>query len=419
MPKDPFYNKMLSKILEMLCDRIIAFKKDEVFDEETWFRHLNKIYKYMNILELNLVEKNKNLETKFTVHYEKLVSFYETQMPEDRDTNSTHTSNEFIKETKKEFNLNRFGAAGADLKSKKPKKGKARYKNKSNSKQRGNKSVKTIQNQPNEQNTENNDDKLASTLGNENQAFLAMSNTIPQSIGEENKVEVIETGDKGSAKITNPVSSPEKTPDVPNNVADSINDKSVISNPVPPLQIATGTFSHKDGEFENTEDRRSLTQEQNRDDDQDRTLRQKKLNTAEIVPPIQDPEAQVFPPSTMNILAKSRRTKKKRLMNRSHYNGKKTMSKAGMWAAFPGRKMKFSRKYTPSRGYSVHSGSSSRRRYKSSSRSSRSSRSGSLSKRYKSSRVKKMKRKYLRNILPHVGIQNKSKIVKKFTNPSN
>lgn len=114
MPKDPFYNKMLSKILEMLCDRIIAFKKDEVFDEETWFRHLNKIYKYMNILELNLIEKNKNLETKFTVHYEKLVSFYETLMPEDRDTNSTHTSNEFIKETKKEFNLNRFGATGTD-----------------------------------------------------------------------------------------------------------------------------------------------------------------------------------------------------------------------------------------------------------------------------------------------------------------
>lgn len=304
-------------------------------------------------------------------------------------------------------------------KSKKTKKAKGRSKTKGYSKQQGNKSAKTIPIQVHEKTAETNDEKLDSTLAND-KAFLAMSNTIPQNVAEEKKVEVVETGDRGSAKLSNRVEVPEKVPNIAKNVTDSINDKSVISNPDPPSKIVTETFEQKDDEIENTEDRRSLTQDKNRGEDQERNMRQKKLNTAEIVPPIQDPDAQVFPPSSMNILAKSRKIrKKKRLMNHSHYNGTKTMSKAGMWAAFPGRKMKFSRKFTPSRGYSGYSGRSSRRRYKSSSRSSRSSRSGSLSKRYKSSRVKKMKRKYLRNILPHVGIQNKSKIVKKFTSPSN
>ena len=93
--KDNFYNKMLAKTLEMLSDRIIAFSRKDEFDEGTWFRHLNKIYKYMNILEMN-----KHLDPKFTQSFEKLISYHDKQHMDDRDSTSTHTSNSFIKETK-------------------------------------------------------------------------------------------------------------------------------------------------------------------------------------------------------------------------------------------------------------------------------------------------------------------------------
>lgn len=97
--KDSFYNKMLIKTLEMLSDRIIAFSRQDPFDEETWFRHLSKIYKYMNILEMN-----KYLEPKFTLSFGKLVSYFNNKLNLDEvNSTSTHTSNSFIKETKKEI----------------------------------------------------------------------------------------------------------------------------------------------------------------------------------------------------------------------------------------------------------------------------------------------------------------------------
>ena len=97
--KDTFYNKMLIKTLEMLSDRIIAFSRQDPFDEETWFHHLNKIHKYMNILEIN-----RYIEPKFTLSYGKLVSYYNNKMNLDEvQSTSTHTSNSFIKETRKEI----------------------------------------------------------------------------------------------------------------------------------------------------------------------------------------------------------------------------------------------------------------------------------------------------------------------------
>jgi hypothetical protein len=86
---------MVAKTLEMLSDRIIAFSRQDQFDDTTWFRHLSKIYKYMNIIEMN-----KNLEPKFTLSYEKLIGYHDKQHIDDNKSNSTHTSNSFIKETK-------------------------------------------------------------------------------------------------------------------------------------------------------------------------------------------------------------------------------------------------------------------------------------------------------------------------------
>ena len=91
-----------------------------------------------------------------------------------------------------------------------------------------------------------------------------------------------------------------------------------------------------------------------------------------------------------------------------------------MWGAFPGRKMRLTKRI--SRGFSVNSmgRSRSKRKFKSGSRSSRSSRSNSYSKRYKSTGNRKVKRRYLRNILPHVqGSEDRKMIVKKFTDPHN
>lgn len=97
--KDNFYNKMLAKTLEMLSDRIIAFIRQDQFDEDTWFRHLGKIYKYMNILEMN-----KHLKPKFTLSFGKLISYHNKLNVDDKESSSTHTSNSFIKETKREIN---------------------------------------------------------------------------------------------------------------------------------------------------------------------------------------------------------------------------------------------------------------------------------------------------------------------------
>ena len=61
-------NRLLCKTLEMLSDRIIAFSRQDQFDEETWFKHLSKIFKYMNILEMN-----KHIQPKFSQSFAKLL----------------------------------------------------------------------------------------------------------------------------------------------------------------------------------------------------------------------------------------------------------------------------------------------------------------------------------------------------------
>lgn len=145
----------------------------------------------------------------------------------------------------------------------------------------------------------------------------------------------------------------------------------------------------------------------------------------EIVPPIQDMRSKVFSSPGRNVLAKSRRIKKKkRRVITSQYPTKGLNSTNGMWSAFPGRKLNL-KKSGYSRGLSVNSGKSSRsrRKYKSSSRSSRSSRSrsskaSSTTKRHKSN-VRRMKKRYIRNVLPHVNSHgDKEMIMREFTNPS-
>lgn len=145
----------------------------------------------------------------------------------------------------------------------------------------------------------------------------------------------------------------------------------------------------------------------------------------EIVPPIQDMRSQIFSSPGRNILAKSRRIKKKkRRVITSQYPTKGLNSTNGMWSAFPGRKLNLM-KSGYNRGLSVNSGKSSRsrRKYKSASKSSRSSRSrsskaSSTTKRHKSN-IRRMKKRYIRNVLPHVNSHgDKEMIMRNFTNQS-
>lgn len=49
--QETFYNKITLRAMEMLSDRLIAFIRADPFDEESWYYHLRKIFKYMEILE--------------------------------------------------------------------------------------------------------------------------------------------------------------------------------------------------------------------------------------------------------------------------------------------------------------------------------------------------------------------------------
>lgn len=145
------------------------------------------------------------------------------------------------------------------------------------------------------------------------------------------------------------------------------------------------------------------------------------LNSTEIVPPINDPNAIVFPSPVQNILARSKRVKKKkrRFIN-SQYNEDSMYSTTGFRSVLPKRRGYY-KKGTFSRGHSVNSGRSSRskKKFRSSSKSSKSSRRSSNSKVTRRSNVR-MKKRYIRNVLPHVqSNENKKLIVEKFTNPGN
>jgi hypothetical protein len=250
-------------------------------------------------------------------------------------------------------------------------------------------------------------DQVLSTARQENINTLGANSTITDKPSlEESKIEVIETGDKGSAKIlTN--NDTLHTVESSNRQNNNNFNKTVSTNPRPNNSNIMAS-SNPVIEFDTKNNNFSL--------DQSRIAN-------EMVPPIQNIRAKVFSSPEMNILAKSRRIKKKkrRVITTGLRQNKDIKSTTGMLSAFPGRKVNV-RKTGYSRGLSINSNRSlrSRRKYKSASRSSRSksSRASSTGRKYKSN-VRKMKKKYIRNVLPHVhSHEDKQMIAKQFTNPS-
>lgn len=69
--QESFYNKITMRAIEMISDRVIAFMRADAFDEETWYFHLKKIYKYMEILETK-----KYLPPKFSEGMGKMIKHY-------------------------------------------------------------------------------------------------------------------------------------------------------------------------------------------------------------------------------------------------------------------------------------------------------------------------------------------------------
>ena len=49
--QETFYNKITMRAIEMVSDRLISFIRTDPFDDENWYHHLRKIYKYMEIME--------------------------------------------------------------------------------------------------------------------------------------------------------------------------------------------------------------------------------------------------------------------------------------------------------------------------------------------------------------------------------
>lgn len=89
--QETFYNKITLRALEMLSDRVIAFIRADPFDEENWYYHLRKIFKYMQILETN-----KYLPPKFSSGISKLMSHYKKYINLPENSTSTLTSRSFF-----------------------------------------------------------------------------------------------------------------------------------------------------------------------------------------------------------------------------------------------------------------------------------------------------------------------------------
>lgn len=68
--QETFYNKLVSKVLQLCSDRIIAFDRKDQFDSDAWSKHLYKIFKYMKGME-----ENKHLEPSFSNDFNKLVLY--------------------------------------------------------------------------------------------------------------------------------------------------------------------------------------------------------------------------------------------------------------------------------------------------------------------------------------------------------
>ncbi|CAI2370205.1 unnamed protein product [Moneuplotes crassus] len=86
--QEGFYNKITLRVMEMISDRLIAFVRADPFDEESWYSHLRKIYKYMEVME-----RQKYLDPKFSHGIKKLIKVYKNHL--NITDNSTITSRSF------------------------------------------------------------------------------------------------------------------------------------------------------------------------------------------------------------------------------------------------------------------------------------------------------------------------------------
>ena len=98
--QETFYNKITMRAIEMMSDRIIGFIKSDPFDDESWYLHLRKIFKYMEILE-----SKKYLPPKFSAGFTKLMSNYKKHLNLPEVSTSTLTSRSFINQEMKDLNL--------------------------------------------------------------------------------------------------------------------------------------------------------------------------------------------------------------------------------------------------------------------------------------------------------------------------
>ena len=99
--QETFYNKITLRAMEMMSDRIISLLRSDPFDEESWYYHLRKICKYMEILEAK-----KYLPPKFSTGLNKLMSHYKRHLKLPEGSNSTLTSRSFfLNKEMKELNL--------------------------------------------------------------------------------------------------------------------------------------------------------------------------------------------------------------------------------------------------------------------------------------------------------------------------
>ncbi|CAI2367822.1 unnamed protein product [Moneuplotes crassus] len=87
--QEGFYNKIMLRAMEMVSDRLIAFVRGDGFEEESWYFHLRKIFKYMEVME-----RQKYLDPKFSNGLRKLIKVYKKHL--NIPDNSTMTSRSLL-----------------------------------------------------------------------------------------------------------------------------------------------------------------------------------------------------------------------------------------------------------------------------------------------------------------------------------
>lgn len=98
--QESFYNKITLRAMEMISDRLIAFIRSDPFDEEAWYFHLRKIYKYMEILE-----SKKYLPPKFSSGLNKLIKHYKKHINLPETTSTLTSKSFFLSNELKELNI--------------------------------------------------------------------------------------------------------------------------------------------------------------------------------------------------------------------------------------------------------------------------------------------------------------------------